>query len=93
MEIVDQFTVSSAAHKVAVDALGRVYVHGRRSGFEGSVVRASVNGNSNTRDDYDLSPGASFDGMTLDDEESLYLAGEHCEPDACLGYVRKLPVP
>jgi hypothetical protein len=93
VEIVDQLTVSSAAHKVAVDALGRVYVQGGRSGFDGSVVRASVNGNSNTWDDYDLSPSASFYGMTLDDEGSLYLAGELCELDACLGYIRKLPVP
>ncbi|MCW5551054.1 MAG: hypothetical protein KIS67_02690 [Verrucomicrobiae bacterium] len=93
VEIVDQLTVSSAAYKVAVDALGRVYVQGGRSGFDGSVVRASVNGNSGSWGDYDLAENASFYGMNLDNEGSLYLAGELCEPDACLGYVRKSPAP
>jgi hypothetical protein len=51
VEIVDQFAVSSAAYNVAVDGLGRDYVHGGRSGFDGSMVRASASGNSGTWDD------------------------------------------
>ncbi len=97
VEIVDQIPCSSTAFKVAVDSTGRVYVHGRcgLSYLDDSVVRASVNGNSDTWDDYDLSPGASFYGMTLDDHASLYLAGEcyDAELDWWLGCIRKLPAP
>jgi hypothetical protein len=93
VQVVDQLPVASSAFKVAVDSTGRVYVHGGRFGFDGSVLRTSPNGNSGTWDDYDLAENASFYGMTLDDEGSLYLAGELCEPDACLGYIRKLPSP
>jgi hypothetical protein len=94
-QIVDQLPASSYALKAAVDAAGRVYVHGGRSGFDGSVLRASLNGNSGTWDDYDLAPGASFYGMALDDEGSLYLAGDcyDAELDWWLGCIRKLPAP
>lgn len=90
---VDQHPMSSSASKVAVYAIGRVYVEGGRSGFDGSVLRASASGNAGEWGDYDLAANTTFYGMTLDDEGSLYLAGEVCESDACLGYVRKLPAP
>jgi hypothetical protein len=77
VQVVDQLPVSSYALKAAVDAEGRVYVHGGRNDSEGSVPRASVNGNSGTWGDHDLVPGASFYAMTLDDEGSLYLAGDY----------------
>ncbi len=93
VDIVDQLTVSSGAYNVAVDGSGRVYVHGLRSGFDGAVVRTSASGNAGAWGDYDLAANTTFYGMTLDDEGSLYLAGELCEPDACLGCVRKLPAP
>lgn len=93
--IVDQLSVSSYAAKVGVDALGRVYVQGGRSGFDGSVVRASANGNSGTWGDFDLAENATFYGITLDDEGSLYLAGEcyDAELDWSLGCIRKLSAP
>jgi hypothetical protein len=95
VEIVDQLTVSSAAYNVVVDGLGRVYVHGGRSGLNDSVVRASASGNPGSWGDYDLATSASFYGMTLDDERSLYLAGEcyDAELDWWLGCIRKLPAP
>ena len=93
VQVVDQLPVASAALKVGVDSTGRVYVHGGRSGFDGSVLRTSANGNAATWDDYDLAAGASFYAMTIDDEGSVYLAGELCEPGACLGCIRKLPAP
>lgn len=97
VEIVDQIPSSSTAFKVAVDSTGRVYVHGSRglSYLDDSVVRASMNGNSGTWVDHDLSPGAAFYGMTLDAEGSLYLAGDcyDAELDLWLGCVRKLPAP
>jgi hypothetical protein len=94
--IVDQLSVSSGAAKVGVDSTGRVYVHGGRSGFDGSVLRTSANGNAATWGDYDLAAGASFYAMTIDDEGSVYLAGECVDPatGAWLGgCIRKLPAP
>lgn len=95
VQVVDQLPVASAALKVGVDSTGRVYVHGGRSGFDGSVVRISANGNAATWSDYDLAPGASFYGMTIDDEGSVYLAGEcyDAELNWWLGCIRKLPAP
>lgn len=93
VQVVDQLTVASAALKVGVDAVGRVYVQGGRSGFDGSVLRTSANGSSGTWADYDLAAGASCYAMTIDDEGSVYLAGEVCASGTCLGYIRKLPAP
>jgi hypothetical protein len=96
LEIVDQLSVSSAACKVVVDPLGRVSVHGGRSNFDGSVLRTSANGNSGTWDDYDLAAGASFYAMTIDDEGSVYLAGECVDPETGAwlgGCIRKLTAP
>jgi hypothetical protein len=96
VQVVDQLLVASYALKVGADAVGRVYVHGGRSGFDGSVLRTSSNGNAATWDDHDLAAGASIYAMTIDDEGSVYLAGECVDPETGAwlgGCIRKLPAP
>jgi len=95
VQVVDQLPLASTALKVGVDSTGRVYVQGGRSGYDGSVLRTSATGNFGTWGDNDLAAGASFYGMTLDDEGSLHLAGEcyDAESGQWLGCIRKLPAP
>jgi hypothetical protein len=96
VQVVDQLTVASYASKVGVDSTGRVYVEGGRSGFDGSVLRTIANGTSGTWDDHYLAAGAYFYGMTIDDEGSIYLAGECVDPETGAwlgGCIRKLPAP
>ena len=96
IEVVDQVPAASRADVgVAVDAAGQVYVSGWQNGFPGSVLRASANGNFGTWIDYDSVLDALFYGMTLDDEGSLYLAGEgyDTQQDRWQGCIRRLPAP
>jgi hypothetical protein len=96
IQVVDQVPAASRAEVgVVVDAAGQVYVNGWLSGVQGSVLRTSANGNAGEWGDYDLALGAGFYGMTLDDEGSLYLAGEcyDAQSDQWLGCIRKLPAP
>jgi hypothetical protein len=96
VQVVDQLPVASYALKVGVDAVGRVYVHGGRSDFDGSVLRTSADGTSGTWVDHDLAAGAYFYAMTIDDEGSVYLAGECADPETGAwlgGCIRKLPAP